>query len=188
MGSSKSSVAPMRGAPPSDLAEIIHSRAWSRLQEIVQRLNILVELVDEGLTPILPPFDGRPASAVRRLRVRLDDQALRDAIERSMQTLTSRWVTLAGVHVLCVPIPRARDGAAGVLLLANERPDESEFGGQGPLERVGSWLASALEVQLAGSASAESTDLSRLASLCRLLNQTVATGSERELIRTFIEA
>src|ERR1700687_557879 len=86
MGSLKSPIAPTRGAPPSDLAEIIHSRAWSRLQDIVQRLTILVELVDEGLTPLLPPFDGRPASAVRRLRVRLDDESLREAIQRSMQT------------------------------------------------------------------------------------------------------
>jgi hypothetical protein len=188
MGSSKSPTAPAQGASLSDLAEVIHSRAWNRLQEIVQRLNILVELVDEGLTPLLPPFDGRPASAVRRLRVRLDDAALREAIQRSMQTLTSRWATLAGVRILCVPIPRERGGAAGVLLLANERPDEPEFGGQGDLERVGSWLASALELQLASSASAESSDLSRLSSLCRLLNQTIAIGSERELIRTFIEA
>src|SRR6267378_6388623 len=121
VGSLKSPMAPTRGASPSDLAEIIHSRAWSRLQEIVQRLNILVELVDEGLTPLLPPFDGRPASAVRRLRVRLDDESLHDAIRRSMQTLTARWVTLAGVRILCVPIPRERGGAAGVLLLAGER-------------------------------------------------------------------
>ena len=172
----------------SDLAEIIHSRAWSRLQEIVQRLNILVELVDDGLTPVLPPFDGRPASAVRRLRVRLDDESLRDAIRRSMQTLAARWVTVGGVRIVCAPIPKERGGAAGVLLLSSERPDDSEFGGQGDLQRVGSWLASALEVQLASSVPADSSDLSRLSSLCRLLNETIATGSERELIRTFIEA
>src|SRR5712692_2844354 len=184
MGSSKSPIAPARGSfPPgvSDLAEIIHTRAWSRLQEIVQRLNILVELVDDGLTPLLPPFDGRPPSAVRRLRVRLEDESLREAIHRSMQTLTSRWVTLGGVRIVCVPIPRERGGAAGVLLLASERSDESEFGGQDDLERVGSWLASALEVQLATSAPADSSDLSRLSSLCRLLNQAVSSGSERDL-------
>jgi hypothetical protein len=158
------------------------------LQEIVQRLNILVELVDDSLTPLLPPFDGRPASAVRRLRVRLDDESLRDAIHRSMQTLAARSVTLVGVRVVCVPIPRERGGAAGVLLLASERSDESEFGGQGDLERVGSWLAGTLEIQLASSAPADSSDLSRLSSLCRLLNQAIASGSERELIRTFIEA
>ena len=176
--------------PARDLAGMVHSRAWNPLLEILQRLDIVIELVDENLTPFLPTLGGRTASEMRRILVRLGNESLRAAIGRSMQYHKPELVTLGGVNIMCVPIAGARKGAvATTLLVAAERPEHLVgFGHESELERIGLWLSSAIEAHLSHSSSDSASDLQELSSLLRLLNEVGARGSEQEIIQAFVEA
>ena len=158
-------------APVRDLAGMVHSRAWSPLLEILQRLDIVIELVDENLTPFLPTLGGRTASEMRRILVRLGNESLRAAIARSMEFKKPELVTLGGVNIMCVPITGARKGAlATTLLVAAERPEHLVgFGHESELERIGLWLANAIETHLSHSSSDNSSELQELSSLLKLL-------------------
>lgn len=169
---------------------MVHSRAWNPLLEILQRLDIVIELVDENLTPFLPTLGGRTASEMRRILVRLGNESLRAAIGRSMTFHKPELVTLGGVNIVCVPIVGARRGAvATTLLLAAERPEHLVgFGHESELERIGLWLAAAIESHLSHPSSDGSLDLQELSSLLKLLNEAGAAGSEQEIIQAFVEA
>src|SRR5262245_54909527 len=173
-----------------DLAGMVHSRAWNPLLEILQRLDIVIELVDENLTPFLPTLGGRTASEMRRILVRLGNESLRAAIGRSMQFRKPELVTLGGVNIMCVPIAPARKGAvATTLLVAAERPEHLVgFGHESELERIGLWLANTIEAHLSHAASENSSELHELSSLLRLLNEVGTRGSEQEIVQSFVEA
>ncbi len=169
----------------SDLDLLTHSSSWTWLLDVRRRLNLSIELVDPKLSPLLPTAPERTVSTIRRLD--LDQEELQAAVARCLQSQKQEIVTVDRTKVACTPVAGARGGAIGVLLVADQNAD---YGARDDrqLSRIGWWLAGALDMARATSASADASELHRLASLHRLLNQASSRTSERELVRVFIEA
>lgn len=169
----------------SDLDLLTHSSSWTWLLDVRRRLNLSIELVDPKLSPLLPTAPERHVSTIRRLD--LDHAELQSAVVRCLQMQKQEIVTVDRTKVACTPVAGARGVAIGVLLVADQNAD---YGARDErqLSRIGWWLAGALNVGRTASASADASELHRLASLHRLLNQVSSRTSERELVRVFIDA
>jgi hypothetical protein len=176
----------------SDLDLLTHSSSWTWLLDVRRRLNLSIELVDPRLSPLLPTVPERTVSTIRRLD--LDHKELHAAVLRCLQSQKQEIVSVDQVKMACTPVLGPRGAAIGVLLVSDQNAD---YGARDErqLSRIGWWLAGALNAAApaadeatAGSASADASELHRLASLHRLLNQTSPRTSERELVRIFIDA
>jgi hypothetical protein len=168
-----------------NLAGMIQSRAWNSLLEIQQRLNVTIEIVDDRLTPLLPPAGDQGPSIGRRTVGRLDDESLKAVVQRAMQSRAQQVVAVRDGKIACTPIAGPRGDVAGVLLIADPRP---QSGDDHELKRISSCLARAIETHLAASSTDVPSELHELSSLYRLLTEAVATGSRNEVIRAFVEA
>ena len=173
----------------ADLDLLTHSSSWTWLLDVRRRLNLSIELVDPKLSPLLPTTPERSTSTLRRLD--LNHEELQAAVIRCLQTQKQEIVSIERVKVACTPVLGARGSAIGGLLVADQNAD---YGARDErqLSRIGWWLAGALNANpgAAGnpSSSADASELHRLASLHRLLNQASPRTSERELVRIFIDA
>lgn len=75
-------------------------------------------------------------------------------------------------------------------MLDIDRPREAAASEESPapdFRRVGSWLAAALDAQVA-TGTADTRQLSQVSSLFKLLNDAAGRGSERDVITAFVEA
>lgn len=167
----------------------VYSSVLRWLVDIYQGLNISLELIDDKLNPLVPALGGRSTSGAERLFSRLDDDVLRAAVSRSMQSLKQEVIIIDGIQVVCAPIVGRRGNAAGVALIAERHSSgDPENGGPTRLARLGTWLASAMEMHMGLTAHADVSELHHLSSLYRLLSQAVASESEREVVTALLEA
>ena len=172
----------------SDLSNIVHNSVWPYLLEVHRRLKVSIELVDESLTPLLSSQGDRSLLDAGRAFDRIDD-ALKEAIQRSMQSLQPEVVRLEATSAVCVPIMGRVGVAAGaVLVTSTVVPRTSDREAIAKLVRIGTWLAGAVSRQLNASARMDTSELDRFSSLYRLLKYAAASGSEREVMRSFVEA
>jgi hypothetical protein len=156
---------------------------WRWLLDVHRRLDVVVELFDEKLTLLLPALDTAAAFRARRLLRPFTSEALRNIVQRSMRNLTQETIAAAGLHFSCTPIVVA--GRATGALLVGQEEGVSHLD---RLERVGSWLASAIERHMASFPVDDPSELRQLSSLYRLFDQAIATGSEIAVVRVFVEA
>ena len=131
-----------------ELQTAINAQSWEWLFDLPHRLNVAVEIVDEWCLPMLPAGSGHTAAALRHL-VTTDESPLRSAILNTTPS-TPQAVAVDGVLCLCFAL-----GPAGVLVLARELTGGSEPADKHrpDLELIGSWLAGAVEADLAGEPS-----------------------------------
>src|SRR5262245_53501188 len=101
--------------PPTSLS---HSSALAWLLDVRQRLNVAIDLVDDGLTPLLPQ-SARRARSARRASLDLDDQQFHSAILGSMRSLKQEAVSIDGLSVVSTPIVGTDGRAAGALLVSD---------------------------------------------------------------------
>jgi hypothetical protein len=165
-----------------ELRTAINGQSWEWLFDLPHRLNVAVEIVDEWCLPMLPPSSGHTAATLRRL-VTTDESPLRSAILNTTPS-TPQAIAVDGVVCLCFAL-----GPAGVLVLARELTGGSESADKhrSDLELIGSWLAGAVEADLASEPSGTGTESHMIASLQRLLNEAVSRGSVRNVVSAFVE-
>ena len=102
-----------------------------------------------------------------------------------MRTRTFQAVRIGHAQVGCFPLTIERM-ENGVLLLAMRSPDPQAEEVRNELERIGSWLRSAIEAHLtSGSASQE--DLERVSSFWRILRDSIWRGSDAGIVAAFAE-
>ena len=172
----------------SDLSNIVHNSVWPYLLEVHRKLKVSIELVDESLTPLLSSQGDRSLLDAGRAFDRINDN-LRDAILRSMQSLQAEVVALDATQAVCAPVTGRVGVAVGaVLVTSTVVPRSSDREAVAKLARVATWLAGAVSRQLSASTRVDTSELDRFSSLYRLLKQAAASGSEREVLRAFVEA
>jgi len=172
----------------SDLSTIVHNSVWPYLLEVHRRLKVSIELVDESLTPLLSSHGDRSLLDAGRAFDRLDDR-LKEAIQRSIQSLQPEVLGFDASPAVCAPvIGRLGAGVGAVLVTSTVVPRTADREGVAKLVRIATWLAGAVSRQLNASARMDTSELDRFSSLYRLLKAAAASGSEREVLRAFVEA
>jgi hypothetical protein len=109
--------------------------------------------------------------------------ALQDAVSESVATATPTTTTTGGYQVTCTPI--VVSGAVGGALLAGA---ETLRLGNRDLARAGLLLANCLEDELSHPVVEHADSLHKIAAFYQLLHTAIASGSDREVVRTFAEA
>jgi GGDEF domain-containing protein len=171
----------------SDLSNIIHNSVWPYLLEVHRQLRVSIELVDENLTPLLSSIGDRSLANGHQLD-RLDP-SLKEAVARCMQSLQPEIVTSGTAPTVCAPVTGRLGTAVGAALVTSTVPQRSpDRDALSKLVRIGTWLAGAVSRQLSASTRMDTSELDRFSSLYRLLKQAAASGSEQEVIRSFVEA
>jgi hypothetical protein len=172
----------------SDLSHIAHSAVWPYLVEVHRRLKVSVELVDESLTALLNTVADRSGLDGSTLLDRIDEP-LKEAAARAMASLRPEVVSSDAATVVCAPITGRTGNAVGAVLVSSSAPIRStDQAARSKLVRVATWLSGAVSSQLNASTRMDTSELDQFASLYRLLKQVAIGGSEREVIRAFIEA
>jgi GGDEF domain-containing protein len=172
----------------SDLSNIVHNSVWPYLLEVHRRLKVSIEVVDESLTPLLSSHGDRSLLDAGRAFDRIDD-TLKEAIQRSMQSLQPEVVRGDPAPAVCAPVTgRVGVGVGAVLVTSTVVPRTSDREAVAKLVRIGTWLAGAVSRQLNASARMDTSELDRFSSLYRLLKQAASGGSERDVLRAFVEA
>lgn len=172
----------------SDLSNIVHNSVWPYLLEVHRRLKVSIELVDESLTPLLSSQGDRTLLDAGRAFEQIADD-LKEAIQRSIQSLQPEVVRGGASPAVCAPVMgRVGVGVGAVLVTSTVVPRTSDPEAIAKLVRIGTWLASAVSRQLNASARMDTSELDRFSSLYRLLKHAAASGSEREVLRSFVEA
>jgi len=171
-------------APPGTLT---HSGALAWLLDVRQRLRVSIDLVDHGLTPVLPPAEPRSQST-RHSALDIAHRQLHPAILDSMRTLKQEAISVDGVNVVSTPIVGTDGRAAGALLVSDRGAAQGTGGGSDDLARIGMWLAGSIDAQFASALAIHAVEFRQLASLHRLLNRVTRSGSEHELVRAFMDA
>jgi hypothetical protein len=167
---------------PFDLRTAINSQSWDWLFDLPHRLNVAIEIVDEQCLPMLPVGSGHTAAALRDL-ITAEASPLQSAISNTTQS-SPHAVAVDGTLCVCLAL-----APAGVLILARELREESEQAEKHhqDLELIGSWLAGAVEANLASEPSGAGAESHMIASLQRLLNEAVSRGSVRNVVSAFVE-
>lgn len=172
----------------SDLSNIVHNSVWPYLLEVHRRLKVSIELVDESLTPLLSSQGERSLLDAGRAFDRIDDD-LKETIQRSIHSLQPEVVRGGASPAVCAPVMgRVGMGVGAVLVTSTVVPRTSDRDAVAKLVRIATWLAGAVSRQLNASARMDTSELDRFSSLYRLLKSAAASGSEREVLRSFVEA
>jgi hypothetical protein len=167
---------------PFEHRTAIDSQSWEWFFGLPHRLNVAMEIVDERCLPMLPVGSGQTATTLRRL-ITTEGSPLQSAIA---DATPSSPQAVAADSTVCVCLGLA---PAGVLVLARElreggEPAESV---RQDLELIGSWLAGAVEANLAGEPGSASAETYMIASLQRMLDEAVSRGSLRGIVSAFVE-
>ena len=168
----------------------VRSRSWDWLFALRKRLNVELQLVDDGHSPLLTASGG----GVDAL---LSEEGLRAAVSTAIRTRTPQAAVADGIkedgikenRVQTVIVPVTLDRVvSGALVVARRTPsDQSLESVRNQLELVGFWLTNAIEAHLQSSPAAHG-DLDRVSALCRLLADDSDGRSDREIVSTFIES
>lgn len=163
------------------LRAIVRSRMWKWLFDAHRLFGVAVDVLDDQFEIVVPSRDGR------RLREIVEERRgenLMRVLASSVTSDTPTAVAASDVRLACAPIVTAGALAGAVLVAAEEK---TGFG-DADLLRLGSLLADAIADQLSRSADEQRGALHQISALYDLLQAAIATGSEREVIRTFAEA
>ncbi len=171
----------------SELSNVIHHSVWPHFLEVHRRLKVSIELVDDALKPLLRSVGERSLSEDCRALDRID-QPLKEAVTRSLRSLQPEVVVCEGTPVVCAPIPGRPGNPIGAVLVASSISQTSDKNPGANLMRIATWLAGAVGKQLSASVRIDTSELDRFSSLYRLLKQAALSGSEREVVRSFVEA
>jgi hypothetical protein len=154
---------------------------WKWLLDAHRLLGLTVEVLDDQFTVVTPSKDGR---ILRERYEAARSASLADILAASMTT-DAPFVSIAGgVHLACVPIVGA-GALAGAVLVATD--DHVRFEDR-DIARLGVLLAEAIADQLSRPAPEHRGQLHQISALYQLLQHAIASGSEREIVRTFAEA
>lgn len=179
---------PIEVSPSSDRSQFdtaVRRLSWEWLLALRRRLNVDLEIVDDMQLPLLGPAAAPIATNIQEL-LASGVPGLRLALSTAMRTRTPQAASVEWVQAVCLPLTLG-NVAGGALILARRNEDHvSPERGRGELELIGFWLSNAIEAHLA-SPSTEEGELDRLSSLCRLLADTAAQGSDREIVAAFAE-
>src|SRR5262245_42186258 len=169
----------------SQLGAAVPSRSWEWLFALRKRLNVDLQLVDDGHIPLLA-VSGSGSGSVDPLLAGGGVPAIRLAISTAIRTRTPQAASVDRLQTVVVPVTFDR-GVGGALIVARRTPDDR------PLERVrselellGFLLTDAIEAHL-HSPAREEAELDRLSALCRLLGDASVPRSDRDIVATFIE-
>jgi hypothetical protein len=172
---------PARRPHLARLRAIVRSRMWKWLFDAHRLLGVTVEVLDEQFDVLLPSRDGR------MLRERFEQSRAETVAQIFAATVTRETPSVAAagnVRLACAPI--VGGGAlAGAVLVGT---DEGARVGDADLLRLAALLADAIADQLSRPAHEHRGHLHQISALYQLLHAAIATGSEREVIRTFAEA
>jgi hypothetical protein len=151
---------------------------WKWLFDAHRLLGVTVEVVDEQLNVLSLTVGGG-------LLGRDPDPtggALQDAVGESVATATPTTTTTGGYQVSCTPI--VVGGAVGGAVLIGAEPLRL---GDRDLARAGLLLANCLEDELSHPVVEHADSLHKIAAFYQLLHTAIASGSDREVVRTFAE-
>jgi len=163
------------------LRAIVQSRMWKWLFDAHRLLGVSIEILDDGFGVLVASREGRV------LRERFEHergQPLQAVLRASATGDAPFMIAGSGVRLACAPIIGA-DVLAGAVLVSTDEPVRLS---DGDVARVGALLANALADQLSRPAAEHRGHLHQISALYQLLQTAIATGSEREVIRTFAEA
>jgi hypothetical protein len=163
------------------LRAIVRSRMWKWLFDAHRLLGVAVDVLDDQFDILVPSRDGR------RLREIVEERRGENLMRVFASSVTSDTPTVVAttdVRLACAPIVSAGALAGAVIVGAEER---TRFG-EADLLRLGWLLADAIADQLSRPADEQRGAFHQISALYELLQAAIATGSEREVIRTFAEA
>jgi hypothetical protein len=167
---------------PSDLESTVSRQSWEWLFDLPSRLNVVIEVIDDRHMPMFPAGTTAVAVTLRRMLI-AGDPPLVSAVSDVLRLGTPAALVVDRLQVLCVGL-----SPAGVLMLARQlETDDSSAASREDLERIGSWLAAAIEASLIRPSNGVAVEPYRIASLQRILSDAVSRGSVRTLIGGFVE-
>jgi hypothetical protein len=152
---------------------------WKWLFDAHRLLGVTVEVVDDHLNVLSVPVSG---GLVGR-DPDPTEGSLQDAVAESLTTATPTTTTTGGYQISCTPI--VVGGAVGGAVLAGA---ETLRLGDRDLARAGLLLANCLEDELSHPVVEHTDSLHKIAAFYQLLHTAIASGSDREVVRTFAEA
>jgi hypothetical protein len=152
---------------------------WKWLFDAHRQLGVTVEIVDDRLRVLSIPSPGgllgRDSDPT--------DSSLQDAVGESMTTATPMTMASGGYQVSCTPI--VVGGAVGGAVVVGA---EALRLGDRDLARAGLLLANSIEDELSRPTAEHTDSLHKIAAFYQLLHTAIASGSDREVVRTFAEA
>jgi hypothetical protein len=154
---------------------------WKWLFDAHRLLGVTIDVIDDRLTVLTAPVSA--SSVLRRDAEPSTIAAMEEAVTRSMTTSTATIVTSGDRRFSCSPIVIGGTVAGAVLVGA----EEERLGDQ-ELSRAGSLLASAIEDELSRPSPEHGDSLHKISAFYQLLHDAIASGSDREVVRTFAEA
>jgi hypothetical protein len=173
-------VDPTRRPHLARLRAIVRSRMWKWLFDAHRLLGITVEVLDDQFALLAASREGR---LVRDRFTRAHVDPLRLLAEAG--TLEAPLVVGEGaIRIACAPIVGAGVFAGAVLVNTDEDAPLSD----GEMIQLAALLADTIVDQLSRSTGEHRGTLHQISALYQLLHTAIATGSEREVIRTFAEA
>ena len=159
----------------------VRSRSWEWLFALRKRLNLELQLVDDGQAPLLSA--GGKSAAVDSLLSTAP--GVRLAVAAAIRTRTPQAASVDRLQTVVVPVTLDRV-VSGALIVARRTGDDQPMERvRSELELVGFWLTNAIEAHLQSPPAAEG-DLDRLSALCRLLDDA-AHRSDRDIVAAFVE-
>ena len=169
----------------SQFGAAVRSRSWDWLFALRKRLNVELQLVDDGLSPLLTASGGWVDAL-------LPEEGLRLAVSTAIRTRTPQAAATDGskesrMQTVIVPVTLDRVVSGALVVARRSSPQQSAESVRSQLELVGFWLTNAIEAHLQSPPAAQG-DLDRVSALCRLLADESAGRSDRDVVRTFIES
>jgi len=160
----------------------VRSRSWEWLFALRKRLNLELQLVDDGLATLLSA-GGKSAEVDSLIS---SAPGVRLAVSAAIRTRTPQAANVDRLQTVVVPVTLDRV-VSGALIVARRTGDDQPVERvRSELELVGFWLTNAIEAHLQSAPAAEG-DLDRLSALCRLLDDASTHRSDRDIVAAFIE-
>lgn len=175
-------------SPSSDRFQFdaaVRSRSWEWLLALRRRLNIDLQIVGDTQAPLLGPAAAPLATNIEAL-LASGVPGLRLALSTAMRTRTPQAASVERVQTVCLPLTMGRVVGGALILARRNAEDVPPERARGDLELIGFWLSNAIEAHLALPPAVEG-DLDRLSTLCRLLGDAAAHGSDRKIVAAFAE-
>jgi GGDEF domain-containing protein len=165
------------------LGSAVRSRSWEWLIALRKRLNVDMQLVDDGQTSLLT-VSGEGNASIEPVSPAAP--GIRMAVSTAIRTRQPQAASVDRLQTVIVPITLDRTVTGALIVARRTKEDQPLERVRSELEAVGFWLATAIEAHLQSPPAAEG-DLDRLSALCRLLSDASARRSDRDLVGVFIE-
>ena len=165
----------------SKLRGIAQSRMWKWLFDAHRLFGVSVDVLDDRLTVLTVPVSRQ--SVLRRDAEPSTVAAMEDAVTDCIATAIAAVIAVGDRRFACNPIVVGGSAAGAVLVGA----EETRLGDQ-ELARAGSLLASAIVDELSRPLPEHGDSLHKISAFYQLLHAAIATGSDREVVRTVAEA